>query len=83
MTSQRGFTVMGSAVGGGADEDFLAKGELVGRFKRCAADAADDGGTVAADEGIVDRACTDRAPKLCGLVCGWGLRRSGCGRGHG
>lgn len=58
---------------------FLAKSELVGGFKRGAADAADDGGAVSADEGIIDDVGTVGAPEACVLRflrCGGVLRHS-------
>lgn len=55
-----------------------AEGELVGGFERGAADAADDGRAVAADEGVVDGAGADGAPEADGL-----RRRSGSRRRFG
>lgn len=57
----------------------LSEGELVGRFKRSAADAADDGRAIAADERVVDGARAYGAPELDGLGS---LRQAGRGRGH-
>ena len=79
VRSQRGLTSTGAGRDGLAN--CLSEGELVGRFKRNAADAADDGGAVATDEGVIDGAGADGAPELDGLRVGssW---RIGRGRGH-
>jgi hypothetical protein len=51
-----------------ADCGLLAKGKLVGRFKGRSADAADNGGAVSADEGVVDHACTVGAPQAATVL---------------
>jgi nitrite reductase (NADH) small subunit len=55
---------------------WLSKGELVGGFERRSADAADDGGAIAADEGIIDFFGAIRTPQAHIFRRGWiwGLR---------
>jgi hypothetical protein len=54
----------------------LSEGELVGGFEGSAADAADDGGAVAADERVIDGAGADGAPETRHIGgCGWIRRR--------
>ena len=57
-----------------------SEGQLVGRLQRRTADAADYGGAVAADQGIVDGTGADGTPE--GLViCNFSDRRGfGCER---
>ena len=50
---------------------WLSKGELVGGFERRSADAADDCGTVAADERIVDFSGTIGTPQADFFACRW------------
>ena len=62
--------------------NFLAKGEFIRRFERRAANATDDGRTVAANEGIVDGPRADGTPEFVGSGSGGGLRRIRRRGGH-